>query len=310
MKAVVTGGAGFIGSHIAGRLMNDGHEVTIIDNFNTGSVSNIKRYKKKYKLVRGNASRIRKLPSADIVFHEGVYSSSPLYRADPTLVGSAISDFLEVLEYVKKNNARLVFASTSSIYNGYAPPHKETMVPFIKDFYTEARYPMERLAELYNVMYGTSYTALRYFSVYGDGEESKKGYANMVSQAIWKGLLDKPLKLYGDGSQKRDLINVDDVVDANILCIKKRIDGVFNVGTGKSYSFTDLAGMVSRALNKEIKIENVANPLKNYVDVTEADTTKMNTVLGFTPKVDLEEGIARAISYYKGLKPKKIPDIL
>ncbi len=307
MKAIVTGGAGFIGSHIAGRLMNDGNDVTVIDNFHTGNIANLKRYKKKFKLIKGDASRISKLPPAETVFHAGIYSSTPMYRADPTLVGKAISDFMAVLEYTRKNSARLVFASTSSIYNGYPPPHKEEMTPYVKDFYTEARYPMERLADLYNQMFGVSYIGLRYFSVYGDGEESKKEFANMVSQIIWKGLLDKPIRIYGDGSQKRDLVNVDDVVDANMLCAKNRIDGIFNIGNGKSYSFNEMISMVGKHLGKEIKVDKVPNPLKNYVDIVEADTTKMKSTLGFAPKVTLDDGVGRAIEYYKALK--KVPNI-
>ncbi len=274
MKAIVTGGAGFIGSHIAERLLKEGYSVSVIDSLNTGNKNNLKAISSKIKFIKGNSSQISKLGKADIVFHEGIYSSTPMYRKDNTLVGKAISEFIAVLNYCVKNKCKLVFASSSSIYNGYPPPHKEDMLPKVKDFYTEARYPMERLAELFRQMYGLEYCGLRYFSVYGDREESKKEFANMVSQIIWKGLLDKELVIYGDGTQRRDLINIADVVSANMLAAKSEENGIFNVGTGVSYSFNEIIEKVENAMGKKIKVKNIENPLKNYVEVVHADTGK------------------------------------
>lgn len=307
MKAIVTGGAGFIGSHIAERLLKEGYSVSVIDSLNTGNKNNLKAISSKIKFIRGNSSQISKLGKADIVFHEGIYSSTPMYRKDNTLVGKAISEFIAVLNYCVKNKCKLVFASSSSIYNGYPPPHKEDMFPKVKDFYTEARYPMERLAELFRQMYGLEYCGLRYFSVYGDREESKKEFANMVSQIIWKGLLDKELVIYGDGTQRRDLINIADVVSANMLAAKSKENGIFNVGTGVSYSFNEIIEKVENAMDKKIKIKNIENPLKNYVEVVHADTEKSREKLGFSAKIKVEEGINMALDYYKKLK--KVPDI-
>jgi UDP-glucose 4-epimerase len=307
MKAIVTGGAGFIGSHIAERLVSEGYSVTVIDNLHTGDKKNLKNISKKIKFIEGNASTIKKADKADVVFHEGIYSSTPMYRKDPSLVGKAISDFIAVLQYCVKNNCKLVFASSSSIYNGYPPPHNEEMFPKVKDFYTEARYPMERLADLFNQMYGLKYCGLRYFSVYGDREESKKEFANMVSQIIWKSMLDKEIMIYGDGSQRRDLVNVQDVVSANLIASKNDAVGIFNVGNGRSYSFNEIIPMIEKIVGKEIKRKNVENPLKNYVEVVEADTKKSREVLGFIPSVRIEDGIKAAFDYYKTLK--KVPDI-
>ena len=307
MKAVVTGGAGFIGSHIAIRLVKEGHEITVIDNLNTGDFNNLSEIEGKYKKMQAESAKVSELDKVDVVFHQGIYSSSPMYRNDRALLVKAISDFHRVCEYCSKSGAKLVFASTSSIYNGHKPPHTESMTPMVKDFYTEARYPMERLAELYAQMFGMRYCALRYFSVYGDHEESKKGYANLVTQFIWKGLLDKTMKIFGDGSQRRDLINVNDVVSANLAAATKDVNGVFNVGNGVSYTLNDIKERVGKAMGKEIKSEYIKNPMKNYVDVVEADTTKMKNVLGFAPQVKLDDGIRSAVDYYKELK--EIPDV-
>ena len=309
MKAVVTGGAGFIGSHIVKRLVDDGYRVTVIDNFNTGSINNLDGIDLKYSLLKADSGEIIRSPSVDVVFHEGLYSSSPLYRADPLLVGKAINDFINVLEFCKNSGTKLIFASTSSIYNGHKPPHKESMGAMIKDFYTETRYAMERLAELYRQMFGLRYCGLRYFSVYGDGEQSKGQYANLVTQMIWKYLKKKPMLVYGKGEQKRDFIHVNDVVEANMAALKMDAVGIFNVGTGKSYTVNKAASMINEIIGKRLKLKYIPNPVKNYVDVVEADVSKTISALGFEAKTDLAVGIKKGLDYYKELSNDDIPDI-
>jgi len=309
LKAIVTGGAGFIGSHIARRLVEQGAEVTIIDDLSTGNLNSIKDIAGKVNFIQGRSGLISKLPAVDVVFHEGIPSSTPIYRNDRKKVAEAIDDFIEVLEYCTKSNAKLVFASSSSIYNGHQPPHREDMLPLVKDYYTEARYSMERLAQLYHDMSGLSYVALRYFSVYGYREEHKKGFANMISQALWKALLGNELTIYGDGSQRRDFVFVEDVVDANLQAYERSVEGVYNVGTGNSLSFNEMIEKVEEVTGKKPKVNYVPNPLKNYVDVVEADTEKMKGELGFVPKTKLEEGIQAAYAHYSSLPKEEIPNI-
>jgi len=300
MRAIVTGGAGFIGSHIVRQLISDGNEVIVIDDLSTGSLARLSGLEG-VKFIKGRSSLIKNMPAADVVFHEGAPSSTPLYRNDRTNVARVVEDFINVAEYCVKNNAKLVFASSSSIYNGHPPKHREDMLPKVTDFYTEVKYLMERLADLYSQMHGLEYVALRYFSVYGDGEEAKKHFANMVSQAIWKIVLDKEIVIYGDGSQRRDFTYVDDIVSANMLAYEKDVSGVFNVGTGISYSFNEMLGVLKEVTGREAKVRYVPNPLKNYVNVVEADTKKSESVLGFVPKVKFEEGVGKTFEYYSKL---------
>ncbi len=309
MDIIVTGGLGFIGSHIVRKLIERGDNVTVIDNLHTGSLYNLRDYQGKFNFIKGDASEIVNLSKNDAVFHVGIYSSTPMYRNDRTLIYKATKDFVNILEYCVKNDTKLIVSSSSSIYNGYNPPHREDMVPIVKDFYTETRYFIERLAELYHQMFGLEYIALRYFSVYGDGEETKKSYANMVSQFIWKGILNKEIKVYGNGTQRRDLINVDDVVSANLKALESDKNGVFNVGNGRSYSFNEIIDMINKYLKNPIKVKYIENPLKNYVEVVEADTTKMINELGFRPHVDINVGIKKTFDYYNSLPLDAIPDI-
>jgi len=168
------------------------------------------------------------------------------------------------------------------------------------DFYTEVRYAMERIAKVYNDLYGTKVVALRLFSVYGEREEFKGEYANLVSQFILAALKGETIKVFGDGTQTRDFIYVQDVVDAFIKAMNSNINfDIFNVGRGKSYSLNEVIAMVSKILDVEVKVKYIENPIKNYVWHTLADTTKAEERLGFKAKVDLEEGIRKIIPYYK-----------
>jgi len=300
MKAIVTGGAGFIGSNLVERLVKDGHEVTVIDNLHTGSEDNLESVKGKINFINWNAGDVGRMEERfDVVFHQGVYSSSPMYKKDPHLVAKAIDDFISILEYAKENNSRIVWAATSSVYNGQEPPHREDMEVKITDFYTEARFEMERLAQLYNKLFGVKVIGLRYFSVYGPHERSKGNYANLITQFLWAMQKDEAPLIFGDGMQTRDFTYVDDVVEANILAMGSDPGfGIFNVGTGRSITINDMIGLLNKKLGKDIKPHYKEHPIKNYVQHTLADTAKAEKELGFKAKISLEEGIDRLIDYY------------
>ena len=163
---IVTGGAGFIGSHLVERLLKDGKEVTVIDMMHTGSDKNLKGLQ--VRIVRGRSSKISEIDGdIGVIYHLGIPSSSPMYRKNPKLVAMAMEDFMEVAEFARKNDASIVLASTSSLYNGLEPPQREDMNIIPSDFYTEPRLAMERLLSVYHSFYGTNAVALRFFSVYG-----------------------------------------------------------------------------------------------------------------------------------------------
>lgn len=274
----------------------------VLDNFHTGSEENLaEAYKTgNVRLIRDDAKNINKYGiNADCIFHLGMYSSSPMYKENPSLVGEVIHGTISVLEYAKSHNARVVFASSSSVYNGVSPPHKEHVPLKVTDYYTESKIESERLAELYNNLYGVNVAAMRFFSIYGKHEESKGKYANLVSQFLWAMQKGEQPVIYGDGTQRRDFTFVEDVVDALILAAA-RVNGyqVFNVGTGKNASLNELVSILNEKLGTEIEPKYIPMPFKNYVHETLADTTKAKKILGFKAKVTLEEGIEKLITYY------------
>ncbi|MEW6528807.1 MAG: NAD-dependent epimerase/dehydratase family protein [Candidatus Micrarchaeota archaeon] len=307
MNILVTGGAGFIGSNIVAALLKEKHDITVLDNFHSSKGNqNLKGLN--VTLIKGEVGKIDKLniEKPEVIFHQGIYSSSPMYKENPRLVAKAIDDFIVLLEFAKKHSAQVIFASTSSIYNNIAPPHKENSVPKITDFYTETRITMERIAELYNNLYGMKIIGLRYFSVYGPNEKSKGQYANLVSQFLWAMMKNEIPVIYGDGTQSRDFIYVEDVVRANILAMKSKLRfGIYNVGTGKTYSLNQLIDILNKKLGTKIRPCYVENKIKNYVQTTLADTTKARNELSFNAEVTLEQGIENIILLERNLKKKQ-----
>jgi UDP-glucose 4-epimerase len=222
-----------------------------------------------------------------------------MYKDNPHLVAKAIDEFISIMEYAKKNGSRVVFASTSSMYNGITPPHKEDIVPLVKDYYSEARIIMERLAKLYYDLHNVPVVGLRYFSVYGPHEKAKKGYANLVTQFLWEMLDGKAPLIFGDGSQTRDFTYVDDVVEANLLAMNYGKFGVFNVGNGTSTTLNEIVEKLNQKLGTSIKPAYQENKIKNYVQHTLADTSLAEKELGFRAKIAIDEGIERLIGCYK-----------
>ncbi len=293
MNVVVTGGAGFIGSNLVSGLIKE-HDVTVLDNFHTGSKDNLKDVRGEITVIDDSSGNIgNRLSNSDIdaIFHLGIPSSSPMYKENPMLVGSAINDAISVFEFAKKMGAKVVFASSSSLYNGLPTPNREDMDVMVADYYAEARLGIERIAELYHKLYGIDVVGLRFFSVYGPHERAKGIYANIVSQFLWEMQDGKTPVIYGDGEQTRDFTFVSDVVRACILAMEKDVSGAFNVGTGVSHSFNDVVDTLNGVLGTDIEPQHIDNPVKNYVAHTLADLTKVKAALGFRSEYSLEEGI-------------------
>ncbi|KXB05528.1 nucleoside-diphosphate sugar epimerase [candidate division MSBL1 archaeon SCGC-AAA382A13] len=297
-KILVTGGAGFIGSNLVETLVEQGEDVTVLDNLSTGTKNNLQKVIDEVDLIEKPCSEIPNLDieKPDKIFHIGIPSSSPMYRENPLLVGSAINEFIKIMEFAKENDSKVVYASSSSMYGKCEPPHSEDMEIEAFDYYTEARLAMERLAKVYHDLHDVNSVGLRFFSVYGPHEKAKGKYANVLSQFYWRMKEDKRPVIYGDGTQTRDLTHVGDVVQALLKASEKDLGyDMINVGTGKETSFNDIVGILNKKLNKTIEPKYVENPIENYVSRTLADLTKAKKLLDYEPKVELEEGIEKII---------------
>ena len=299
MKILVTGGAGFIGSNLVHDLTKEDNEIIVVDNLSTGDLNNISDVMDKIKFIKiscSEVSKIKELEGLDGIYHYGVPSTTQLYRDDKSLVGGAVNDFIEILELAKREDCKVIYASSSSVYNGNIPPFKEDMPVMIKDFYTEARHLMERVARLYNDFYNVRSVGFRFFSVYGPREEAKKNFANLISQFLWDMKKGKAPLIYGDGTQTRDFTYVDDINHGFRLGMESNIDNdVFNLGTGKCYSLNELVSILNEILDTNIEPIYKENPIQNYVQETLADASKAREHFGFEPKVHLREGIGKII---------------
>ncbi len=299
LSILVTGGAGFIGSNLVEDLLASGEKVTVLDNMDTGNTLNLKDLDGSLKVIEASCADASKLDlHPDAIYHLGIPSSSPMYKKNPFLVGEAINGTISVFELAKKAKCRVVYASSSSLYNGIAPPHQEDMAIQVTDYYTEARLAIERIAELYKRLFDVSSVGMRFFSVFGPKEKSKKQYANMVSQFLWEMMEGKSPLIYGDGHQTRDFIYVKDVVVALRLAMRSDYHGISNVGTGAAYSFNDVIDLVNDALGSKIKPKYIENPIKNYVAHTLSNTSKAEAVLGFKARCELLDGIKNLLRIY------------
>lgn len=304
MSILVTGGAGFIGSNLVEELLDSHEEVIILDNMDTGSMGNLDGLDGSLSVMKANSHDIPNLSlNIEAIYHLGIPSLSPMYKRNPFLVGDAINGAIAVFELAKRCQARVVYASSSSLYSGIEPPHQEDQKILVTDYYTEARLAIERIAELYRTLFDVRSVGLRFFSVYGPKENAKKQYANMVTQFLWEMMKGNAPMIYGDGTQTRDFVYVKDIVRALRLAMDSDYHGILNAGTGRAYSFNQVIDILNQKLGSDIKPGYVNNPIKNYVRHTQAETTKSKAVLGFEARLILEDGISNMVRCYVGKIP-------
>jgi nucleoside-diphosphate-sugar epimerase len=304
MKCLVTGGAGFIGSHIVEALVKKNHDVIVLDNFRLGREKNLFPVMDKIQLVEGDI-RDEKLvlkltKDVDFIFHQAAASSSPMFMQNlREALSINIDGFATLLNVARENGAkRVVHASTSSIYGNNPLPLREDMKLTPPNFYSVSKLACENLAKVFSNEYGVQTVGFRYMSVYGPREESKGIYANLASQFLWAIIKNERPVIYGDGSQTRDFVFVKDVVKANLLAMdmSKKISGeVINVGTGKATSLNELVSILNKILGKNLKPKYTKLKVKSYIRGQQADLTKAKKLLGYAPKYTLEEGIREII---------------
>ena len=305
MNILVTGGAGFIGSHLTEELVKKGHSVTVIDNFSMGSMKNLSRVEKKIKIIKGDIRDEKAVRNAtkgmDMVFNQAAASSSPMFLKNlREAVSVNVDGFINLLNACRDADVKkLIYASTSSIYGNIKPPvHEEVYTPPL-NFYASTKLLNEHFATLFFKEYGLETVGFRYMSIYGPNEKSKGIYANLASQFLWAMQKGEQPVLFGDGSQSREFTYVMDIVQANILAMesKKKVAGeVFNVGTGKTTSLNELVAIINRILGKSIKPRYIENNVNNYVSVQLSDISKIKKSLGYSPNYTLEKGIREIIS--------------
>jgi len=302
MKTIVTGGAGFIGSHIVEDLIARGEEVKVIDNLSAGKKENLKNVWKKIGFVKGdirNLSLLKKeFRNADAVFHEAALIQVAKSVENPLETNEAnVDGTLKVLLAARDSGIKkVIFASSCAVYGEKERcGEQDKLDP--KSPYAISKLIGEQYCKLFNQLYGIETVCLRYFNVYGKRQPSNTSYGAVVPNFISALKQGKQVTIFGDGKQTRDFVHVQDVARANILALKKGLIGVFNVGSGKSTSILDLYEIISDVLGKDAEgSERGAGPRfeaarKGDVRHISADMEKAIKVLGFKPIYSISNGV-------------------
>ena len=302
MKYIVTGGAGFIGSNIVKKLVVRGDDVTVIDNLNTGKEENLISVKDKIVFFNDSILNLdlleKQTQNIDGIFHQAALASVQDSFSKPKEYQSVNDNGTEnILKLAKKNNFKVVYASSSSVYgNPERIPIKESDSKNPINPYAETKLEKERLARKYSEM-GVKVIGLRYFNVFGKGQS--KEYAGVLKLFLER-IRDKlPPKINGDGSQFRDFVYVEDVADANILSMDSEVNHeFFNVGTNTSITILDLAKTIIKS--SELHMEPIFGPaLKGDVQRTVANIDLIQDKIGWKPTIFLEKWIDEIISMKK-----------
>ncbi len=306
-KYLVTGGAGFIGSHIVERLVRDGQSVRVLDNFATGKRENLSPFMGKIELVEGDlrkpADCAKACAGVEIVFHEGALPSVPKSVADPVSTHDAnINGTFNVLMAARDAHCRrVIFAASSSAYGDQPElPKRETAAPAPLSPYAVHKLLGEYYLSVFNKCYGLETVALRYFNVFGPRQDPKSQYAAAIPAFVTAILRNEPPTIYGDGEQTRDFTYIDNVVHANLLAANapKLAGEVVNIACGERVSVNQIIGVINQLLGKNVPSKFVPER-PGDVKHSLADITLAEKVLGFKPIVSFADGLKRALDWYK-----------
>lgn len=307
-KVLVTGGAGFIGSHLVDRLLVEGFEVTVLDDFSAGRMENISCHKdvEAFCLVRGDVRDVglveKVVEDVDVVFHEAALVDVALSVENPVLFNEVnVMGTLNLLKAcVDSDVERFVFASSAAVYGDSKPAEKrEDMLPEPISPYGVSKLAAESHVRVFNRLYGLETVCLRYFNVYGPRQGLASSYSGVITAFISRLLKGQPPVIYGDGRQSRDFVHVDDVVSANLLALEKEnvVGGVFNIGSGNAVSVCELAKILQKITNTERLKPVFTEPRAGDIKHCSGDISKAEGLMGFHPKVRLEGGLSRLVEW-------------
>jgi len=300
MKVLVTGGAGFIGSHVVDRLVLDGHEVVVLDDLSSGNLENIRHHLDEpgFRFVEGDIRHSRTVEKAlegvDAVIHEAAIASVPLSMKNPALTNEV--NVLGTLNLLKTSLEvgvkRFVYASSSAVYGtpSKLPISEDALLKPISP-YGESKMAAERHCQTFYEVYGLETVRLRYFNVYGPRQTGE--YAGVMIKFLKSIRRDQPPVIFGDGEQTRDFVYIGDVVEATLLALDREgaAGEVFNIGTGEVTTINRLCEIFLELTGKTHLKPIYADAKPGDIRHSQADITKAMKLLGYRPKVSLELGV-------------------
>lgn len=307
MKYLVTGGAGFIGSHIAEHLCNAGDSVRVLDNFLTGKRKNLEVLGGRAEVIEGDLRDINLCKQAcrgvDFVLHQGALPSVPKSVADPVLSHTCnIDGTLNILLAAKESGVRRVIMAASSSAYGESPtlPKIETMKADPLSPYAVQKLAGEMYARAFSKCYGMETLALRYFNVFGPRQDPASQYAAAIPSFVTSILRGQSPTVYGDGEQTRDFTYIENVIQANLLAARApKADGTaMNIACGERVTINHVIGRINELLGTNVKpkyVDSRPGDIKHSL----ADIGLSKQVIGYTPKVLFDDGLKRSIDWYR-----------
>ena len=306
MQYLVTGGAGFIASHIAEELIHQHHDIILLDDMSAGKVGNINP---EAEFIRGSVTdkkllnQICKTHKIDGIFHLAAIASVQKSIENPALVHEVnATGTLNILSAAKEHGIRKVILSASAAAYGDNPvfPKREDMLPEPLSPYAVSKITGEMYCRNYADLFGVETAALRYFNVFGPRQDPNAEYAAVIPKFTEKIIRGKNPVIFGDGNQTRDFVFVKDVVQANLLAMNSHVCGLFNIGTGRQTSLNELALMIMRAAGVTTDIIYEA-PRAGDIKDSAADISRAKKELGYSPKYSIEDGIRQTVNYFREL---------
>jgi ADP-L-glycero-D-manno-heptose 6-epimerase len=300
MRFLVTGGAGFIGSNIAKALtMDSANEVVAADSFLSASWRNLVDFPGDVLTLKDSedVSSILSAGPYDAIFHQasitGVIASdgSASVTNEVRMLRNNVETFRALLDYAIVTKARMIWASSCSVYGRNPTPMRESQTPDPLNVYAFSKLCMERLAKKYSSRLAHPVIGLRYSNVYGPGEEHKGKLASMIHQLAKQMRGGKRPRIFRSGEQTRDFVYIADVVQANLNALHAKESGSYNVGAGQSWSFNQVVEELNRVLDTKLEPDYFDNPYGFTQDNTEVDLTLSGRVLDYHPRHDLKKGI-------------------
>lgn len=305
-RYLVTGGAGFIGSNITRRLVNDGASVRVLDNLLTGKRSNMADFEDKIEFIEADmgdpAAAKKAMKDIDVVLHQGALPSVPRSVDDPAATHRHCVDatFTLLLAARDAKVKRFVYAASSSAY-GDTPvlPKTEDMVTTPLSPYAVGKLVGEYYCSVFTKVFGLETISLRYFNVFGPYQDPKSQYAAAIPAFVTSILKETPPTIYGDGEQTRDFTYIDNVIHANLLAAKApQTNGeVVNIACGERISINAIIDLINNIVGKNVKANHVESRPGDVRDSL-ADISRAKKVIGYEPVISFKDGLAKAIDWY------------
>lgn len=308
MKILITGGSGFVGTHLTRRLIKEGHQVTITTNGSEPKIPNV--FKTLYTGLGGIDWNF--IEKQDLIFH--LMANNDTMCEDKLEMSKAnLFDPMRLFYFAKRSGCRnFIYASSTAVYGNSDAPYDESTDINPLNAYAQSKADFDEFAMSFAEEEQVNVTGLRYCNIYGPGEEHKEKRMSMIGQIINQIMLNQKPKIFKNGEQKRDWVYVSDVIEANVLAMNNSLQnkgGIYNIGSGQAYTFNEICKIVFQTMSKIEDVEYIDCPFnEKYQNHTECNIEKARRELNFSPSFNLQSGIQKYINYF--LDPKYSESVL